>query len=400
MPINAGGVFLRRFSVEMRGASDVITTILFTGLFIVLAISIISYAVSNHTATESTILIRDVLERERNSVAVRLIADNASNDIVLVFKGLQNKNNVYFFLDNEEEFLSCTALEVVEGGSITPMRVPLSSIKALWSGEVTEFKYYAKALGLPQSEEVEVCGLSFESYASIKISLVRERPYAVGYANTVLDANNRRWRLTGSIQFKVVYLGNPSGPHMRIGGTPITLSLGDVVRIDVDTATGKIDLTPQTLPNGQQGAWILTLNVNALAVYLNGALLVSNQWVEFISPNVAVSIADFRSSLAVEIYPEPPGFVRLTYGEQRVIDHWHDNSYIRVVGWSLLNPDTGEVRQVVLQLDSSNLHLEGYAHAIYIGQTPAEKMGRLRLYIVSIVNGAPHVVDIYDYRFG
>jgi hypothetical protein len=389
---------LRRFFVEMRGVSDVIATILFTGLFIVLAISIISYAVSNHTATESTILVRDVLEKERNSVAVRLIADNASNNIVLVFKGLQNKNNVYFFLDNEEEFLSCTALEVVEGGSITSMRVPLSSIKVLWNGEVTEFKYYAKALGLPQSEEVEVCGLSFDSYASTKMSLVQAKPYAVGYASTMLDANNRRWRLTGAVQFKVAYLGNPSGPHMFVGGTPITLSLGDVVRIDVDTTTGKIDLTPQTLPNGQQGAWILTFNTNALAVYLNGALLASNQWVT-ISPVVAVSITDFRSSLAVEIYPEPPGFVRLTYGGQTVIDYWNDSNYIRVEGWSLLNPATGEVKQVVLQLDSNNLHMEGYAHAIYIGQAPAEKIGRLRLYIVSIVNGAPHVVDIYDYRF-
>jgi hypothetical protein len=382
----------------MRGVSDVIATILFTGLFIVLAISIISYAVSNHTATESTILVRDVLEKERNSVAVRLIADNASNNIVLVFKGLQNKNNVYFFLDNEEEYLSCTALEVVEGGSITSMRVPLSSIKVLWNGEVTEFKYYAKALGLPQSEEVEVCGLSFDSYASTKMSLVQAKPYAVGYASTTLDANNRRWRLTGAVQFKVAYLGNPSGPHMFVGGTPITLSLGDVVRIDVDTTTGKIDLTPQTLPNGQQGAWILTFNTNALAVYLNGALLASNQWVT-ISPVVAVSITDFRSSLAVEIYPEPPGFVRLTYGGQTVIDYWNDSNYIRVEGWSLLNPATGEVKQVVLQLDSNNLHMEGYAHAIYIGQAPAEKIGRLRLYIVSIVNGAPHVVDIYDYRF-
>jgi hypothetical protein len=388
---------LRRFFVEMRGVSDVIATILFTGLFIVLAISIISYAVSNHTATESTILVRDVLEKERNSVAVRLIADNASNNIVLVFKGLQNKNNVYFFLDNEEKFLSCTALEVVEGGSITSMRVPLSSIKVLWNGEVTEFKYYAKALGLPQSEEVEVCGLSFDSYASTKMSLVQAKPYAVGYASTVLNANNRRWRLTGAVQFKVAYLGNPSGPHMFVGGTPITLSLGDVVRIDVDTTTGKIDLTPQTLPNGQQGAWILTFNTNALAVYLNGALFASNQWVT-ISPVVAVSITDFRSSLAVEIYPEPPGFVRLTYGGQTVID-WNDSNYIRVEGWSLLNPATGEVKQVVLQLDSNNLHMEGYAHAIYIGQAPAEKIGRLRLYIVSIVNGAPHVVDIYDYRF-
>jgi hypothetical protein len=382
----------------MRGVSDVIATILFTGLFIVLAISIISYAVSNHTATESTILVRDVLEKERNSVAVRLIADNASNNIVLVFKGLQNKNNVYFFLDNEEEFLSCTALEVVEGGSITSMMVPLSSIKVLWNGEVTEFKYYAKALGLPQSEEVEVCGLSFDSYASTKMSLVQAKPYAVGYASTMLYANNRRWRLTGAVQFKVAYLGNPSGPHMFVGGTPITLSLGDVVRIDVDTTTGKIDLTPQTLPNGQQGAWILTFNANALAVYLNGALLASNQWVT-ISPVVAVSITDFRSSLAVEVYPEPPGFVRLTYGGQTVIDYWNDSNYIRVEGWSLLNPATGEVKQVVLQLDSNNLHMEGYAHAIYIGQAPAEKIGRLRLYIVSIVNGAPHVVDIYDYRF-
>lgn len=389
---------MRRFSVEMRGVSDVIATILFTGLFIVLAISIISYAVSNHTATESTILVRDVLEKERNSVAVRLIADNASNNIVLVFKGLQNKNNVYFFLDNEEEFLSCTALEVVEGGSITSMMVPLSSIKVLWNGEVTEFKYYAKALGLPQSEEVEVCGLSFDSYASTKMSLVQAKPYAVGYASTMLYANNRRWRLTGAVQFKVAYLGNPSGPHMFVGGTPITLSLGDVVRIDVDTTTGKIDLTPQTLPNGQQGAWILTFNANALAVYLNGALLASNQWVT-ISPVVAVSITDFRSSLAVEVYPEPPGFVRLTYGGQTVIDYWNDSNYIRVEGWSLLNPATGEVKQVVLQLDSNNLHMEGYAHAIYIGQAPAEKIGRLRLYIVSIVNGAPHVVDIYDYRF-
>jgi hypothetical protein len=382
----------------MRGVSDVIATILFTGLFIVLAISIISYAVSNHTATESTILVRDVLEKERNSVAVRLIADNASNNIVLVFKGLQNKNNVYFFLDNEEEFLSCTALEVVEGGSITSMRVPLSSIKVLWNGEVTEFKYYAKALGLPQSEEVEVCGLSFDSYASTKMSLVQAKPYAVGYASTMLGASNRRWRLTGAVQFKVAYLGNPSGPHMFVGGTPITLSLGDVVRIDVDTTTGKIDLTPQTLPNGQQGAWILTFNTNALAVYLNGALLASNQWVT-ISPVVAVSITDFRSSLAVEVYPEPRGFVRLTYGGQTVIDYWNDSNYIRVEGWSLLNPATGEVKQVVLQLDSNNLHMEGCAHAIYIGQAPAEKIGRLRLYIVSIVNGAPHVVDIYDYRF-
>jgi hypothetical protein len=389
---------LRRFFVEMRGVSDVTATTLLTGLSIVLAISIISYAVSNHIATESAILVRDVLEKERNSVAVRLIADNASNNIVLVFKGLQNKNNVYFFLDNEEEFLSCTALEVVEGGSITSMRVPLSNIKVLWNGEVTEFKYYAKALGLPQSEEVEVCGLSFDSYALTKMSLVQAKPYAVGYASTVLNANNRRWRLTGAVQFKVTYLGNPRGPHMFVGGTPITLSLGDVVRIDVDTTTGKIDLTPQTLPNGQQGAWILTFNTNALAVYLNGALLASNQWVT-ISPVVAVSITDFRSSLAVEIYPEPPGFVRLTYGGQTVIDHWYDSNYIRVEGWSFLNPATGEVKQVVLQLDSNNLHMEGYVHAIYIGQAPAEKIGRLRLYIVSIVNGAPHVVDIYDYRF-
>jgi hypothetical protein len=391
--------FLVRCSVARKGVSDIVATILLVGLFIVLAISIIFYTVSSYTATETAFLIRDVLEKERNSIVARIITDNASNSAVILFKGLQNKSAAFFFLDNGKELLNCSALELIGGGSVAKVKVSLSSLKALWSGEVTEFSYYARAFGLPQSGEVEVCSIGIENYRVAKINLVQAVPTREGYEVTVLNSSNRAWRLAGTVQFKVIYLDNPNEPHMRVGETPIVLSLGDVVRIDVDTITGKMYLAPGTLPSGQQGIWINTLSVYASAVYLNGALVAKNQLVEFTPSVVAVSTADFSSSLAVEIYPQPPGFVRLVYGSEKVIENWNDGSYIRVEGWSALNPNTGEVKPAVLQLSSDDLDMAGYAYAIYIGQSSFEKIDRLRLYIVSFVNGVPYVVDVYDYSF-
>ncbi|MEM1916521.1 MAG: hypothetical protein QXU00_04485, partial [Ignisphaera sp.] len=56
--------------------------------------------------------------------------------------------------------------------------------------------------------------------------------------------------------------------------------------------------------------------------------------------------------------------------------------------------------QMVLQLDSNNLHAEGIARAVYIGSMPDEaKVDRLSILVVTYINNVPHLVEEYDYKF-
>lgn len=379
-----------------RGLSDTVALAILLGVAMALSVSFLSYMQSDYSIQQNLLVIQRVIEHERLSTIVRLI-NSSKGSIALLFRRLDTSNKIWFMLFNGSSYINCSDVvrDVVGGRIINRYMHRVDDVTVVSRDTIYSFKYYARAKGYPDTGYIEICELEIDKNAVLVLQLAKElEPVAKGYNKVVVHSNNRVWRLYGSIEFRVAFLGDPRGTHISVNGSWYQLKEGDIVRVDVNTRIGKIDLTPQQLPNGQIGAWILSFNVFAERVYINNALLERNVNVE-IKSEVAIDIDSLRSTLAIEIMPTPPGFVRVTYGGSTLVDYWNNSDYIKVVDWKI-----DSSTQMVLQLDSNNLHAEGIARAVYIGSMPDEaKVDRLSILVVTYINNVPHLVEEYDYKF-
>ena len=383
-----------------KGLSELNAIAILLGLSIAFSMAFLVYINSAYSSDQTNAQIYRVVENEKMNTLIKLAA-TSEGSVALLLKKFGGTNTISFFLYNGTAYDNCSkAIKNLIGGSTYVNTYNIDDILAVPSdgrGNPYSFRYYARSMGYPDSGKVTVCTIKLLDENAIAVLTGGGlKPQNQGYSYTQFFSNGRRWRMYGTIEFTIAYLGNPYGNHLAYNGTWIQLRVGDRVRIDVDTQTGKIDMTPQTLPNGKFGAWILSLNVFAKSVYLNGALLAQNVLVEMVKSEVAIDLGSLSSSISIEIYPTPPGFTRIVYGGQAILDDWNNSKYIRVSGWMPIV--SNDYRQMVLQLDSGNLYAQGFAYAIYISDKPSYGVGRLTLFVVTYINNKPYLVDVYDYK--
>ncbi|MEM0339518.1 MAG: hypothetical protein QW284_07560 [Ignisphaera sp.] len=383
-----------------RGLSELNAIAVLLGLSIAFSMAFFVYINSEYASGQTNAQIYRVVENEKMNTLIKL-ASASGDSVTLLLKKFGGTNTISFFIYNGTAYDDCSKIvKSLVGGAITYVNTynvdDILVVPSDGRGNPYSFRYYARSMGYPDSGKITVCTVGLSGNTVAVLTGGGLKPQYQGYSYTEFYSNGRKWRMFGTIEFTVAYLGNPNGNHLAYNGTWIQLRVGDRVRIDVDTQTGKIDMTPQTLPNGKFGAWILSLNVFAKAVYLNGALIAQNVLVEMVKSEVAIDLGSLFSSISIEIYPSPPGFTRIRYGGETILDDWNNSKYVRIFGWIPLV--SNDYRQMVLQLDSGNLYAQGFAYAIYISDKPSYGVDRLSLFVVTYINNRPYLVDVYDYR--
>lgn len=380
-----------------KGLSEPLAIAILLGVSIVFVLSFVAYMQSDYSIRQNKLALVRVIEYEKVNTIMRMIGSQG-NAYALLFKRLDSGNKIYFFLYNGTRYINCTSIikDIVNGRVYEVNRHNINDILALSKGEPYSFRYYARASGYSDTGDIQICAVEIDRNAISVLSLSQDiTPTLTGPRSTKVESNNRRWRMYGTIEFTVKYLGNPNRPdHLKVNGTGYQLRVGDIIRVDIDTSLGKIDITPQQLPTGELGGWILSFNVSAKEIRINNALLAKNVRVEIV-PEVAIDINSLTSSLNIEVYPDPPGFIRVRYGDQSLVDYWNNSDYIRIIGWKV-----NSSIQMVLQLEKTNLYAQGIATAVYIGPMPSGNgIDRLSIFIVTYVNNIPYLVDVYDYKF-
>lgn len=372
--------------IVSRGLSETVAIVILIGLAISFSTAFLIYMQSDYGVRQDSAILLRVVEFEKMSTVVRLI--HATEDsAAFLFRRLDNGGRVMFFLDNGVEYIDCIDIAGdVSGGAISLIgEYSIDDIMVVSRDGIYSYRYYARARGFPDSGRVQICTIDIDQNAVVALSLAK--PVVYGYNRTVLESYNRRWRVYGSLRFRVV--GASVNSYLYINGTEYPLRIGQNIRIDVDGRVGVLKLG--------QGMFIEAFNVFARAVYIDDALLARNVHVG-ITRGVAIDVTG--SSLSIEIQPDPPGYIKVMYygRPQLTVEKSDDDSYIKVVGWSI-----DRVRGLTIQLDQERLYAEGMAYAIYIVQRgfPAGSFIRtLRLYTITIISGTPYIVNVYEYRFG
>lgn len=373
------------------GLSEPIAVFLMLGLAVSIAMAFLSYMQTDYSTRQDQELILRVVEREKLNTVVRLVDTPRSGADILV-KRLDSGDRFAFFLFNGSSYINCSSyLRYIYGGVLEAVyRYRVEDLVAASGNSFYSFKYYARANRLPDTGYVEVCVVRLSRNTLLGLKTAEElEPVARGYNLTYVHANNRRWRLYGALEFTVAFV-NPGKLHLYYNGTGVELRQGDKVRIEVDTTTGQIDLTPQNM-GGKMVAWVNAFdNVFAKRLFINDALLAQNVYVQII-PEVGADIDSIRSSLSIEIYQLPPGFTRVVYGGKTIVDHWNNSDYIKVVEWSI-----DKNTQMVIRVEPV-LYAQGIARAIYIGKTPPSAEVKFSVFSVTFINNVPYLVSRYDY---
>lgn len=376
-----------------KGLSDVVAVVIMLGLAIAISMAFMSYIRADYGARQSWDQILSVVERDRLNTIVRLVS-TYNNGFSLMLKRLDGGNRIAFFIFNGTGYPNCSkVIGYLSGGSLEAIyRYRVEDIAVISNGYSYSFKYYARANKMPDSGYINICVVRLGNNTLVGLRASEGmKPVASGGNYTVVDANNRLWRLYGVLEFRVAFV-NPGKLHLYYNGTGVELKQGDTIRLEINTTTGQIDLTPQLI-NGANVAWVNAFdNVYAKSLYINGGLLAQNVYVRIIS-EVGIDISSIKSTLTADIYPLPPGFTRVIYGGQTLIDYWNNSDFIRVVGWTI-----NESTQMVIRVDPV-LHAQGIASAVYIGKAPQPTSINLNLslFTVTLINNVPYVVNRYDY---
>lgn len=367
-----------------RGLSETVAIVVLIGLAISFSIAFLVYVQSDYGVRQDLAVLQRAIESERMGSIVRLVHATGESAAFL-FRRLDGGGSVMFFLDNGAEYIDCMdVVEDVSSGAVVPVdEYSVDSVTVVSRDGVYSFRHYARARGLPDSGRVKICAVEVSQNSVVTLALMK--PVVRGYNYTVLESYSRRWRLYGSLRFRVA--GVHTNPYLYINGTEYPLRVGQSIRIDVDSGEGVVKLN--------RVKQIEELNILARAVYIDGALLAKNVYVYITG---GVTIDAIGSSLSIEVLPDPPGYTRLVYqGQpQLTIEEDSNDSYIRVVGWGV-----DSVRGLAIQMSQGTLYSEGVAHTIYIVQRRSSDesfLATLRLYTVTIVSGKPYLVDVHEYR--
>lgn len=368
-----------------RGLPETVAMVVLIGLAISFSIAFLVYVQSDYGVRQDLAVLQRAVESERMASIVRLIHATGESATFL-FRRLDGGGSVMFFLDNGAEYIDCMdVVESVSGGAVVPVgEYSVDSVTVISRDGVYSFRHYARARGLPDSGRVKICAIEADQNSVVTLALMK--PVAHGYNYTLLESYSRRWRLYGSLRFRVV--GVHANSYLYVNGTEYPLRVGQSIRIDVDSGEGVVKLN-----------WVKQieeLNIFARAIYIDGALLAKNVYVRITG---GVAIDAIGSSLSIEVLPDPPGYTKLVYhGQpQLTIEEDGNDSYIRVVGWTV-----DSVTGLAIQMGRDTLYSKGIANTIYIVQRRSPDrsfLATLRLYSVAIVSGTPYLIDIYEYRF-
>jgi len=365
------------------GLSETLAIFILIGFAIVFAISLSSYFNSIYVQqNELAVLLRSIDYEKLNYLVRMLYRDDRY--ATFLFKRLDGVAKPFvIFIDDGSSYLRCSSIVSVNGGYKNVLQsIDLSEINVASSSGVYSYKYYAKAMNYPLDDAIELCTI-YPISNNVVATIQFDKPLRQGYSKTVINSNNRDWRLFGTMIFKVSYLRNPDITHITVDGQRYRLRVGDIVRIDVDSKTSQLILSQEG-----QLIWIEYLKTNQSTIAINNLLIATNADIEMAPDIVAVDASSIDLSLSIEISSNKAGFTRLIYGDEDIVNG-NSDEYIKVVGWTV---DASQ--PLSIELTSQNLNAEGIAYAIYTGYHYKPQL--LRIHIAAILNNRIYLLDTYE----
>jgi len=331
---------------------------------------------------ELAVLLRSIDYEKLNYLVRMLYRDDRY--ATFLFKRLDGVAKPFvIFIDDGSSYLRCSSIVSVNGGYKNVLQsIDLSEINVASSSGVYSYKYYAKAMNYPLDDAIELCTI-YPISNNVVATIQFDKPLRQGYSKTVINSNNRDWRLFGTMIFKVSYLRNPDITHITVDGQRYRLRVGDIVRIDVDSKTSQLILSQEG-----QLIWIEYLKTNQSTIAINNLLIATNADIEMAPDIVAVDASSIDLSLSIEISSNKAGFTRLIYGDEDIVNG-NSDEYIKVVGWTV---DASQ--PLSIELTSQNLNAEGIAYAIYTGYLYKPQL--LRIHIAAILNNRIYLLDTYE----
>lgn len=365
------------------GLSETLAIFILIGFAIVFAISLSSYFNSIYVQqNELAVLLRSIDYEKLNYLVRMLYRDDRY--ATFLFKRLDGVAKPFvIFIDDGSSYLRCSSIVSVNGGYKNVLQsIDLSEINVASSSGVYSYKYYAKAMNYPLDDAIELCTI-YPISNNVVATIQFDKPLRQGYSKTVINSNNRDWRLFGTMIFKVSYLRNPDITHITVDGQRYRLRVGDIVRIDIDTKTSQLVLSQEG-----QLIWIESLKTNQSTIAINNLLIATNADIEMAPDIVAVDASSIDLSLSIEISSNKAGFTRLIYGDEDIVNG-NSDEYIKVIGWTV---DASQ--PLSIELTSQNLNVEGIAYAIYTGYHYKPQL--LRIHIATILNNRIYLLDTYE----
>lgn len=364
-----------------KGLSDLIAVFILIGVAIVFSISFLVLMQSSYSPRQDIQLLQRLISSERLNTVVKYV-DFSGDYATLLFKRLDNKERVTFFLYSEQGYIDCLNLihRVSRGEIVGVYEHSLDEITVLSDDSTYSFKYYARSHGYPDRGSIRVCVLRVDKNALITLRVAR--PIVEGYNTTELYSTNRLWRLRGSLEFMAV-----NRSTILIDDTEYLVESGSRIRIQVNTIGGRLNITPI----GAGLGLIDELQIYSWAVYINEALLPDYGLVQI--NNMLIDIRSLKSTMTIEVSPgaPEPGYIRVRYGDE-VLYEGHGTIYVKTTNW-LANASL----PLFIELNNETLYAYGLSYAIYVSRTPHIGISNLMIFVVTYVNNKPYLVDVYRY---
>ncbi|MCX8168071.1 MAG: hypothetical protein N3D82_03485 [Ignisphaera sp.] len=212
-----------------RGQSELVSTIIYIGLALVIGIAMLSYFTSVVAGYRESILLSSHLASEASNVLVSTISfDNRSSTLWLLLKRVDGSRGSFFIaVEDGLQYLPCSSISFYNPysdedgvlcnslndcpGSSRMYEGSMDGVYIPWEGSVSSFRQYAKSMGYTIANPVRICtvenicryspapGLCTES-TIVRVKLSREasrvrtlivapyggRPYVVGVYEVTL----------------------------------------------------------------------------------------------------------------------------------------------------------------------------------------------------------------------
>lgn len=360
-----------------RGISDLYAVVILISASLVLAIMFSMFIQTAFRSENEVIRIRQLIASERADFLLKLV-DYSDDYITILTRRLGNTSKIALFTVVENKYVDCNALiHSIDNGNLKAVyEYPVDNIFILMNDYPFELKYYVSNEGLRLPDKIKICVV--ETYGNTLITMRHSSPASIGYNNTQVNASSRVWILRGPLEFRTT-----SDTSILINGTRYNLPAGSLLRIEVDSTRGVINLTSSKIHE---------ISINFSEVFINGTLFTRGGSISI--SNLPIRPETLLSALTLSIMPasSPTGSVRIVHGG-RVIYQGVEPVYIDIVGITVDSLTPLSIRMENTWMNMSS----GLSYAIYISNR--DMRGALNITIYTLVFHADraYVIDKYNY---
>lgn len=160
-----------------RGQSELVSTVIYIGLALVIGVAMLSYFTSVVAGYRENALLSSYLASEASNTLINMISfDNRSSVLWLLLKRVDgSRNNFFIAIEDGVQYLPCSSISFynpyndrdgilcnslnecirstqVYGGSMDGVYIP-------WEGVVASFQQYAEAMGYTTANPIRICAV-------------------------------------------------------------------------------------------------------------------------------------------------------------------------------------------------------------------------------------------------